>query len=104
MFSAGIRSIIDMKSHNFCDIFFKNGKTVQNAKDIATIFNQYFVNIGNKIDSGIPRTRKFLFIYLGRKLMDPHFFVIPTNLAEIASIISRYKNRNLYVSLAYHIT
>ena len=33
-------------------------KIVQNSKEIANIFNNYFVNIADKIDSEIPRTRK----------------------------------------------
>ena len=61
-----------MKSQNFCNIsqLVQNGKNVENAKDIATIFNQYFVNIGSKIDAEIPRARK---------VMDPLFFsFLPT--------------------------
>ena len=52
MLSTGIRSIINIKSQNFCNIsqLVQNGKTVQNPKDTATIFNQYFLNIGSKID------------------------------------------------------
>ena len=74
MLSTEIRSIINMKSQHFCNIsqLVENGKTVQNAKDIVTIFNQYFVNIGSKIDAEIARARK---------LMDPHFFsFLPTQL------------------------
>ena len=70
----------------------QNGKTVQNAKDIATIFNQYLVNIGSKIDAEIPGARNIQLDYLSRKLMNPHFFLILTNSAEIASFISQYKN------------
>ena len=69
MLSTGIRSIINIKSRNFCNIsqLVQNGKTDQNPKDTVIILNQYFVNIGSKIDAEIPRTRKFLLDYLGRK-------------------------------------
>ena len=93
MLLTGIRSIINIKSQNFCNIsqLVQNDKTVQNPKDIATIFNQYFVNICGKIDTEIPRTRKSPLDYLGRKV-GSSFFLIPTNSAEIASITSQYKN------------
>ena len=82
MLLTGIRSIINIKSQNFCDIsqLVQNDKTVQNPKDIATIFNQYFVNIAGKIETG-----KFPLDYLGRKISSS-FFLILTNSAEIASI------------------
>ena len=59
MLLTGIRSIINIKSQNFCNIsqLVQNDKTVQNPKDLATIFNQYFINVGGKIDAEIPRTR-----------------------------------------------
>ena len=85
--------IINIKSQNFCNIsrLVQNDKTVQNPKHIATIFNQYFVNIGCKIDAEITRTRKFPLDYLGRKV-GSLFFLILTNSAEIASITSQYKS------------
>ena len=70
MLSTEIRSVINIKSQNFCNIseLVQNGKTVQNPKDIATKFNQYFINIGYKFDAEIPRTTKFSLDYLGRNL------------------------------------
>ena len=90
---TGIESIINIKSQNFCNIsqLVQTYKTVQNPKDIATIFNQYFVNFSGKIDAESPRTRKFPFDYLGRKV-GSSFFLIPTNSPETASIISQSKN------------
>ena len=81
MLSNRKRSIINIKCRNFCNFsqFVQNGKTFQNRKDIATIFNPYFVNIGGEIDAEIPRTRKFLLDYLGRKL-GSSFFLIPITL------------------------
>ena len=91
MLSTDIRSIINMKNQYFCNIsqLVQNGMTVQNPKDIATIFNQYFVNIGSKIYAEIPGTRKFPLDYLGRKLMDRHFFsFLPTQLKLHVSFLS----------------
>ena len=69
-------NVLNIKSQNFCNIsqLVQNGKTVQNPKDTATMFNQYFVNIGSKNDAEIPRTRKFLLDNLGRKFGSSFFF------------------------------
>ena len=93
MLSTGIRSIINIKSQNFCHIsqLVQNGKTVHNPKYIATIFNQYLVNIGGKINAETPRTRKFPWEYLGRKL-GSSFFLIRTNSVQIESVTSQYED------------
>ena len=60
MFWSGIRSIINNKGKKFCNIsqIVNNGEIVQNPKEIAKIFNNYFVNIAGKVASEIPRTKK----------------------------------------------
>ena len=85
MLWTGIRSIVDIKkSKQFYNIFqlVENGETVQNSKEIAKIFNNYFVNIAGKIDSEIPRTRTSPLDYLGDKL-EKSFFLSPTNSVEV---------------------
>ena len=74
---TGIRSIINIKSKQFYNIsqLVQNGEIVQNSKEIANIFNNYFVNIAGKIDSEIPRTRKSPLDYLGDKL-EKSFFIL----------------------------
>ena len=69
----------------------QNGKVVQDPKQIAQIFNNFFINVATQIDSDIPRTRKSPLDYLGCKL-EHSFFLSPTNSAEIESIISQLKN------------
>ena len=69
----------------------QNGEIAQNSKEIAKIFNNYFVNIAGKIDSEIPRTRKSPLDYLGDKL-EKSFFISPTNSAEVEGIIAQLKN------------
>ena len=94
MLWTGIRSIINIKSKQFYNIpqLVQNGEIVQNSKEIANIFNNYFVNIAGKIDSEIPRTRKSPLDYLGDKL-EKSFFISPTNSAEVEGIIVQLKNK-----------
>ena len=87
MLWTGIRSIINIKRKQFYSIsqFVQNGEILQNSKEIAKIFNNYFVNIAGKIDSEIPRTRKSPLDYLGDKL-EKSCFLSPTNFAEVEGI------------------
>ena len=66
MLWTGIRSIINIKSKQFCNVsqFVQNGENVQSLKEIAKLFNNYLVNIAGKIDSEIPRTRRSLLDFL----------------------------------------
>ena len=52
MLWTGIGSVINVKSKQFYNIsqLVQNGEIVQNSKEIANIFNNYFVNIAGKID------------------------------------------------------
>ena len=94
MLWTGIRSIINIKSKQFHNIsqLVQNSEIVQNSKEIANIFDNYFVNITGKIDSEIPRTRKSPLDYLGDKL-EKSFFISPTNSGEVESIIAQLKNK-----------
>ena len=60
MLWSGIRSIISNKGKKFCNISqtASNDGIVQNSKEIAQIFNNYFVNIDGKVNSQITRTKK----------------------------------------------
>ena len=95
MLWSGIRSIINIKSKKFCNIsqIVNNGEFIQNPKEIAKIFNNYFVNIAGKVDSEIPRTKKNPLDYLGKQL-DASFFLSPSDsyLYKIECIISQRKN------------
>ena len=82
MLWTGIKSIINIKSNKTFLTSPKNGKTVDNPKDIATIFNQYFTNIASKIDSEIPQTTKSPHDYLGKK-QELTFFLSATDSAEV---------------------
>ena len=92
MLRTGIKSIIKIKSNKFYNIshLTQNGKTIDNPKDIARIFNQYFTNIASKLDSEIPQTRKCPLDYLGKK-KELTFFLPSTDSAEVQSIVSNFK-------------
>ena len=92
MLWSGIRSIINIKNKKMFNIsqLVQNGKVVQDPKQIAQIFNNFFINVAAQTDSDIPRTRKSPLDYLGCKL-EHSFFLSPTDSAEIESIIFQLK-------------
>ena len=84
MLWSGIKSIINVKNNKFHNIsqIVQNGVTINDPKEIAKVFNHYFTNIASKVDSEIPRSRKFPLDYLGNKC-ESSFFLSPTDSAEI---------------------
>ena len=70
MLWSGIRSIINIKNKKMFNIsqLVQNDKVVRDPKQIAQIFNNFFINVAAQIDSDIPRTRKSPLDYLGCKL------------------------------------
>ena len=104
MLWTGIKAIINIKRNKFYDIshLTQNGKRIDNPKDIAQVFNQYFTDIAAKISEDIPCTRKSPFDYFG-KMNEPTFFLSPTDSAEVESIISDLKKANLLAPIASHV-
>ena len=92
MLWAGIKSIISINRNKFYNIshLTQKGKCIDNPKDVAQAFNNYFTNIAANIDSEIPRTRKSPLDYLGEKC-EQTFFLSPTDSVEVQSIISELK-------------
>ena len=84
MLWSGIRSIINIKNKKMFNIsqLVQNGKVVQDPKQIAQIFNNFFINVAAQIDLDIPRTRKSPLDYLGCKL-EHSFFLSPTDSAKL---------------------
>ena len=93
MLWSGIRSIINIKNKKMFNIsrLVQNGKVVQDPKQIAQIFNNFFIKVAAQIHSDILRTKKCPLDYLGCKL-EHSFFLSPTDSAEIECIISQLKN------------
>ena len=93
MLWSRIRSIMNIKNNKMFNIsqLVHNGKVVQDPKQIAKIFNNFFfINIAAKIDSDTSRTRKSPLDHLGCKL-EHSFFLSPTDSAEIECIIFQLK-------------
>ena len=82
------KQLLILKETSFCNFshLTRNGKRIDNSKDIAQVFNQNFTNIAAKIDEEIPRTRKSSFDYLGKR-NEPTCFLSPTDSAEAEFII-----------------
>ena len=67
-----------------------NGQTLQDPQEMANMFNNFFVNVSNRVRSGIPRTRKSPLDYL--KERNPNsFYMKPITHTEIEDIISPFK-------------
>ena len=92
MLWSGIKSIINIKYNKFHNIsqIVQNGVVIDDPKEIATVFNQYFTNVASKIDNEIPRSRKSPLDYLGNKC-ESRFFLSPTDSAEIENVIAELK-------------
>ena len=58
---SGIRSIVNAKKNSnisHMSHLLINDSRVSDPTKMANIFNQYFVNVGIKVDKSIPRTKK----------------------------------------------
>ena len=66
---SGIRSIINVSSKSgYCiSQLIQDGKEIDDPKTMANIFNKFFVNVSQKVTSGIPRTRKCPLDYLKQR-------------------------------------
>ena len=54
----GIKDILNLKGKNDQHIFqiSSNHRLISDEKEIANVFNNFFVNVGTKLDSEIPKT------------------------------------------------
>ena len=91
---AGINGIINSKSRKSVQNisqFAVNGKTYSDPHKMASIFNNFFVNVSNQVCSEIPRTKKSSLGYL-MKRNSSSFFFNPITHIEIEEIISSFRN------------
>ena len=86
---SGIRSIINMnkKAGSRISHLTHNGKEISDRMKMANIFNDYFVNVAQKIYEKIPRTRKSPLDYLTLR-NDKTFCLSPATPVEIEIIIN----------------
>ena len=68
-----------------------NGKTYSDAQKMASIFNNFFVNVSNQVCSEIPWTKKSPLDYL-MKRNPSSFFIKPVTHIEIEETISSFRN------------
>lgn len=69
----------------------KVNKEFSDPKHISDAFNNYFANVGNKLENEIPRVNKRPEEYL-RLPQSNSFFISPTTTTEIENIISSLKS------------
>ena len=91
---AGINSIINSrfrKSVQNISQLAVNSKTYSDPQKMASIVNNFFVNVSNQICSEIPRTKKSPLDYL-MKRNSSSFFIKPITYIEIEEIIYSFRN------------
>ena len=90
---AGINGIINSKSRksvqNICQLVV-NGKTYSDPQKMASIFNNFFVNVSNQVCPEIPWTKKSPLDYLLKR--NSSSFIKPITHTEIEEIIFSFRN------------
>ena len=86
---SGVSSIININKKVGSSIshLTHNGKEISDSMKMGNIFNNYFVNVAQKIDEKIPRTRKSPLDYLTSR-NDKTFFLSPVTPVKIEVIIN----------------
>ena len=86
----GIRDIVNISKKNPIlpsEIVYKN-KSHTNTLDMAKSFNDFFVNIGNKVEEKIPHSDVHFSHFLSKDT-DSIFFIQPVDEEEISNMISQ---------------
>ena len=97
MLWSGIRSTVNVKKNSntshISHLLIKDS-CVSDPTKMANIFNQYFINVGTKVDKSIPRTKKSSLSYFKNRNSDS-LFLAPVTPNEIEIIInSLNKNKS----------
>ena len=69
-----------------CTKLISNGNTVTEPKNIAQLFNNYFVNVGPTLARNIPNQNKHHSSYLSER-NDKNFDFSPTNEREVLGLL-----------------
>ena len=87
---SGIRSIINIgkRKNSYITSILNNNKSVDNPKDIADIFNNFFANIGKTTEKGIPQGSHNPLFYL-RGNYSGSIFLSPVTSNEIWAFIGK---------------
>ena len=76
-----------------CLRFQQNGKTIDNGKDIANRFNNFFVNVGTNLAAKIPKSNKKASDYLINCNKNNNvFYTTMVTEEEVLKIISNFKD------------
>ena len=86
---SGIRSIINVSSKSgYCiSQLIQDGKEIDDPKTMANIFKKFFVNVSQKVTSGIPKTHKCPLDYLKQR-NDKSLFLSNATPEEIEALIN----------------
>ena len=87
MLWSGIRSIVNVKKNSNTSHISHLLVNDSHVFDLTKMANQYFVNVGTKVDKSIPRTKKPPLSYLKNKNSDS-LFLAPVTPNEIEIIIN----------------
>ena len=71
--------------------FLYNGKIVEDGKEIADRFNNFFVNVGSTLAKAIPPVSKSPTEYIKENMMNC-FYIRPVTEIEIVNVISDFKD------------
>jgi hypothetical protein len=86
-----IKEIINKKKSSVkTDYFLHNNKKITNNKDIANLFNDFFVNIGKSLSQKIPVSQRNALSYFDR-VYNRSLFLIPTHAEELRQIIKNIR-------------
>ena len=88
----GIKNVMKVNGneHSICKLIDKNGCKITDPDKIANNFNNYFLNVANKITSNIPRNPNSALRHLNAP-NNNSFFISPTVPNEVSSIIQSLK-------------
>ena len=76
--------------HSITKLTDKNGRKISDPDMIANNFNNYFLNIANKITSNVPRNPNYVLKHLNAP-NNHSFFTFPTVPNEVSSVIKSLK-------------
>ena len=102
----GIKSIVTLKSkaNGSPKLIIDNKKEITDTEAIATIFNDYFVNVGSTLAKKIPKAKKPFSFYLKNNITNSFFlnFVTEAEIEKIVNNLSCSKSSGPY-SIPTHI-
>ena len=91
---------VNGNEHSICELSDKNCFKITDPDKIANNFNNYFLNVANKITINIPRNPNSAPRHLNAPI-NSSFFISPIVPNEVSSIIQSLKKTNLVGQMAF---